>query len=79
MPAEDWELRREARRCLYQASQVGTPSERRMWDGFARFYLALAESAGEGSTPSADKIPLSGKRDRGSKTRQFALVRSLAE
>ena len=46
MAAEDWELRREARRCTYSAHQAETPGGRRMMMGYARFYSALAENAG---------------------------------
>lgn len=63
MPAEDWELRREARRCLFEATRAANQNEKRMLDGFARFYTALAESADSSGQP-ARRIPLPGRRDR---------------
>lgn len=50
MAAEDWEFRREARRCTYSAERAETPGARRMMQGYARFYESLAESSpGPGS------------------------------
>ena len=70
MTAEDWELRREARRCLYSASQAQTVREQEMLQGYARFYDALAagernvnrgiEQSGEDMRPSGgdNVVPL---------------------
>jgi hypothetical protein len=44
MKGEDWELRREARRCHYAASIAPTEGARRMLEGYARFYSTLAET-----------------------------------
>lgn len=44
MRGEDWEFRREARRCRFAASQAHRQQEQRMLSGLARFYDALAGS-----------------------------------
>lgn len=65
MAAEDWELRREARRCVYAAHQAATPSARRMMQGYAKFYETLAENSYSGAmkeTPAPADLPMKPSR-----------------
>jgi hypothetical protein len=55
MRGEDWEFRREARRCRFAASQAQRRQEQRMLSGFARFYEALAGNDNDMSSEMPDR------------------------
>jgi len=42
--AEAWRLRREARRCAYNAMSAEHPGERRMFESLSLFYGVLGET-----------------------------------
>jgi hypothetical protein len=55
MDGEDWELRREARRCAFASLSAGSAREKRMFDGLTRFYESLAASAHEAPEKEPDR------------------------
>jgi len=51
---ETWELRREARRCSFEASRSSSVTQERMFDSLSRFYTTLALSDPRAGQPALD-------------------------